>query len=53
MKTYPLLGELSCPLVLAVAEQLDYSSLIGGETDIRVKSISIDGLNSIKRPRAD
>ena len=31
-KTYPLLGELSCALVLGVSEQFDDTALVGGET---------------------
>ena len=31
-RTYSLLGQLSCPLVLGVAEQLDHSALIRSKT---------------------
>lgn len=31
-ETYPLLGQLACTLVLAVAQQFDHAALIGGKT---------------------
>lgn len=53
MKTYPLLGELTGTLVPGVAEQLDHTLLIGGET-IGVQSQSwwllMDGLPTTDGP---